>query len=335
MTEFLDLVPFARPPQGGAWEPLALTMILTGGVALPAAGLAAWHAAASWAYLFALTALCALACGLLGVFVPLEQPLRVWEFVAHPAFSSWTAWGAYILPLALLCSLALLWLHRRKEPAVRTGGLIAPVRLALALAALILGGLVLAYATGELRACVGRPLWSALWATPVLLAGGTAGAAGLALLLALRLWPVLGRCSAPPEGLRRTAPALVPLCALAALLLPAPQGFAPFVGPWWHGPETLMVLLGLTALLLHNTGRGGRTAWGLAALLSGVLLLWKIVHMGEIFGRNAALYPARAAFFDLLRPDALAAFAGTAGLAVLVAVLLPRLLPPAAPTLEG
>lgn len=128
MTEFLDLVPFARPPQWGAWEPLALTMILTGGVALPAAGLAAWHAAASWAYLFALTALCALACGLLGVFVPLEQPLRVWEFVAHPAFSSWTAWGAYILPLALLCSLALLWLHRRKEPAVRTGGLIAPVR---------------------------------------------------------------------------------------------------------------------------------------------------------------------------------------------------------------
>ena len=60
MTEFLDLVPFARPPQWGAWEPLALTMILTGGVALPAAGLAAWHAAASWAYLFALTALCAL-----------------------------------------------------------------------------------------------------------------------------------------------------------------------------------------------------------------------------------------------------------------------------------
>ena len=245
MTEFLDLVPFARPPQWGAWEPLALTMILTGGVALPAAGLAAWHAAASWAYLFALTALCALACGLLGVFVPLEQPLRVWEFVAHPAFSSWTAWGAYILPLALLCSLALLWLHRRKEPAVRTGGLIAPVRLALALAALILGGLVLAYATGELRACVGRPLWSAPLGTPVLLAGGTAGGC--------RPGPVAGpaplaRAGALLRPAGRPAPHRARPCAAlrsgrtAAARAP---GFCPLCGtPWWHGPEMLMVPAG-------------------------------------------------------------------------------------------
>jgi hypothetical protein len=323
MTEFLDLVPFARPPQWGAWEPLALTMILAGGAALMAAGLAVWRAA-SWTYLFALTACCALACGLLGVFVPLEQPLRVWEFAVHPAFTSWTAWGACILPLAVCCALALLWLHRGRGVAPRLCGL----------AGLVLGALVLAYATGELRACVGRPLWSALWATPVLLAGGAAAAAGLALLLALRLWPLLGRWSAVPEGLHRAGLLLLPLCALLALLLRAPQGFAPFAGPWWHGPEILIVLLGLAGLLLHSAGRGGAAAWGLAVWLSGVLLLWKVVHLGEIFGRNAALYPARAAVLDLLGLDALLAFAGTAGLAVLLAVLLPRLLPPAA-TLEG
>ena len=63
------------------------------------------------------------------------------------------------------------------------------------------------------------------------------------------------------------------------------------------------------------------------ALLSAMLLLWKIIHMGEIFGRNASLYPAREAFADLLTLDALAAFGGTVGLMVVLATVLPFLLP--------
>ena len=63
------------------------------------------------------------------------------------------------------------------------------------------------------------------------------------------------------------------------------------------------------------------------AILSAMLLLWKIIHMGEIFGRNASLYPAREAFADLLTLDALAAFGGTVGLMVVLATVLPFLLP--------
>ena len=49
--------------------------------------------------------------------------------------------------------------------------------------------------------------------------------------------------------------------------------------------------------------------------------------MGEIFGRNASLYPAREAFADLLSLDALAAFGGTIGLLVVLATVLPVVLP--------
>ena len=49
--------------------------------------------------------------------------------------------------------------------------------------------------------------------------------------------------------------------------------------------------------------------------------------MGEIFGRNASLYSARAAFGDLLTPGALAAFGGTLGLLVLLGTLVPYVRP--------
>ena len=41
MHELIDLVPFVQAPEWGAWEPLALTMILAGGIAAIAAGMAA------------------------------------------------------------------------------------------------------------------------------------------------------------------------------------------------------------------------------------------------------------------------------------------------------
>lgn len=83
MREIIDLVPFVNAPEWGAWEPLALTMILAGGVSTLGAGIAVLRRAKPFmVYVLAVAAISSLACGLLGVFVPLEQPLRVWEFAA-------------------------------------------------------------------------------------------------------------------------------------------------------------------------------------------------------------------------------------------------------------
>ncbi len=320
MADVRDLLPFVVAPQWGAWEPVALSMILAGGAALVLAALASWRPGGNArARLFAFAAVCALPCGLLGVSVPLEQPLRVWEFLARPAFSSWTAWGAYLVPLGLLCALALLW------RAGREGG----VPRWLSLAGLATGCLVLAYATGEVRACVGREVWSSPWMTPVLVAAGACGAVGLALLLALRLSLGPDASARAGKGLSRWSLGLAFGCALLALLVPAPRGFAPFVGGWWHAPEALMALLVLCALAFGGKGSAALAARGGAGVLAAMLLLWKVVHMGEIFGRNASLYPAAWAFGDLVSTDALTALAGTAGLLVVLAVATPLLVPAA------
>ena len=322
MHEIIDLVPFVNRPEWGAWEPLALTMILAGGVSAFGAGLAVLRRAKPFmVHVLALASCISLACGLMGVFVPLEQPLRVWEFAAHPSFSSWTAWGAYILPLCLVCVLVLLWQSGREQA----------VNRAAALAAAVLGILALAYATGEVRACVGRALWAGYWSSVVLTAAGLAAASGLVLLIWLRLrFDDFERGDSHAVPLLKLGGACLMLhllCAVLALLVRAPQGYAAFVDMWWHAPEALLVLLALCTLLLGSGSLARLAIRGSFALLAAMLLLWKIIHMGEIFGRNASLYPAREAFADLLTLDALAAFGGTVGLLVILATVLPVVLP--------
>lgn len=322
MHEFIDLVPFVQAPEWGAWEPLALTMILAGGIAAIAAGIAALRRMQpALVQIFALTALCAVASGLLGVFVPLEQPLRVWEFVAHPSFSSWTAWGAYILPLCLLSVLLLLWQSGAGRNSSRLAGA----------AAVCMGILALAYATGEVRACLGRALWTGYWSQLGLLAAGFAAASGLALLAGLRLLFDDFACGGEHAVLLLKLGGVCLggnlLCVLMALFMGAPQGYAPYVDMWWHGPEALMALLALCTIACGNGSAARLAMRGVCAVFSAILLLWKIIHMGEIFGRNATLYPARAAFTDLLTLDALTAFSGTLGLLVVLAVVLPTVLP--------
>ena len=322
MREIIDLVPFVNAPEWGAWEPLALTMILAGGVSTLGAGIAVLRRAKPFmVYVFALAAVSSLSSGLLGVFVPLEQPLRVWEFVAHPSFSSWTAWGAYILPLCFLCALVLLWQSGKEQP----------VNRGLALAAVCLGFLALAYATGEVRACVGRVLWADYWSSVVLTAAGFIAASGISLLIWLRLrfedFERGGRHAVFLLKFGGVCLMLTLLCAVLALLVRAPQGYTAFVDMWWHAPEAIMALLALCTSLLGSASLARLAVRGSFALLSAILLLWKIVHMGEIFGRNASLYPPREAFADLLSLDALAAFGGTIGLLVVLATVLPVVLP--------
>ena len=88
MHDILDLVPFVNRPEWGAWEPLALIMILAGGVSAFGAGLAALRGAKPFtAHVLALTSCIALACGILAVLVPLAPPFRVWEFGDLPSFT--------------------------------------------------------------------------------------------------------------------------------------------------------------------------------------------------------------------------------------------------------
>jgi hypothetical protein len=340
MPELMDLVPVVEAPVWGAWEPLALTMLLSGGVSFVAAGAAAVRKGDAFCvYLLSLTGICSVCCGLLGVFAPLEQPLRVWEFAAHPAFSSWTARGFCCLPLCLACGFALLWLSRRGKG----------IPLPLASAMLVSGGLIPVYVAGEVQACAGRALWLGPWSLLALLVAAVVGASGLTLLIGVSLKP---DCEKEPprkplqgssrvsfvnrsngsafslSGLGGVCAGLAFLCAATALLLRAPHGYAAFVDPWWHAPEAAVAFLGVGALALGKRGAARLGACGGCALAAAVLLLWKLIHMGEIFGRNASLYPARSAFADLLTSDALAAFGGTMGMLVVSAVVVPFLMPP-------
>lgn len=322
MPEIIDLVPFVNAPEWGAWEPLALTMILAGGLGAMAAGLASLRRAKPFAvYVLSLASLTALACGLMGVFVPLEQPLRVWEFIAHPSFSSWTAWGAYILPLCLLCAFILLCQSAREQTANRL----------VAIAAVGLGVLALAYATGEVRACVGRVLWSGYWASVVLATAGLVALSGLALLVWLRLrfddFNHGGNHTVPMLKLGSVCILLTLMSAVLALMVHTPFGYSVFVDMWWHAPESVIALLALCTLLLGSGTLARLAARGVFTLFAAIMLLWKLIHMGEILGRNASLFPAREAFADLLTLDALAAFGGVIGLLVVLVTVLPVLLP--------
>lgn len=314
MPDVMELVGVVPAPDWGALEPLALGMLTAGAAALILAALTLlWGRGERLARPFSLAALIAGLCGQSALFVSLEQPLRAYEFFLHPSTTSWTAAGAYIVPVFLLTAFGLVWRTRRPRPTNRS----------LAALALLPGIAVFTYATNEIMACVGRALWTSPMLPPLFVLAGLAGGIGLTACLA-------GGRDADP-GVTRALAGYAALgagaCAALAVFLPAPAGFAGAVSLWWHAPD-LLCLLALVAAVLgwKSAGRGLYVA-GIAGLAADFLLFWKLIQLGQAFPRDAATVADKAAFLDLLSGPSLLALAGTAGLLLALGLLVPALLP--------
>jgi hypothetical protein len=316
MPDVMELIGVVPAPDWGAWEPLALTMLTSGAAALILACLSPMSGRENrFARPFSLAALAAGLAGQAALFVSLEQPLRAYEFFLHPSFTSWTAIGAYIVPLFLISALAMALRTRKPGESNR---LCSALAMLPALA-------VFVYATNEIRACIGRSLWTSPFVPPAFVLAGLAGGVGLAACLASRQ---------KSHGPGSAATALAGFsaltatgCTVMALILPAPEGFAAAVSPWWHAPEMLCLLATAVALIGWRKPRHGALAAGLAGILTGYLLSWKLIHMGQAFACNAATVADKAALLDLVSGPSLLAASGTAGLLIALGILLPVLLP--------
>ena len=172
-------------------------------------------------------------------------------------------------------------------------------------------------------------MWTGPLVPPAFLVAGLAGGIGLAEYLALRLDP--SRRGLPQTSLAAPCAAAAAGCALMALALPTPQGFASATTLWWHTPEALCLLLAAAALAARRHPARLAFAAGPAALLSALLLYWKLINMGQAFARNAATVADKAALLDIISGSALMAVAGAAGLLLALAALLPILLPEQSP----
>lgn len=298
------------PPQvWGTWEPLAFFFLTAGAAATILACLAALRH--STFYATRLLGIVSLACGITGqasLLLGLEQPLRAYELFLRPQFTSWTAWGGFLIPLYLLCTLPLVWPRRKSR--------ISPVWIALALAAACL---VFLYANSEIMDCIGRALWLSPWLPVAFVLTGFCAALGFACLTASR--------EQAASMLPWAAAAAAFLCVPLSLAFPPPEGFARFATIWWHAPEIVCLVAALIAAIRPR--RWFRLT-GAMTCVSAFMVFWKIIHMGQAFGRSASTFSDAAAFLDILSPAALLSVAGGAGLWLAQVVILSMLFP--APT---
>ena len=121
-----------------------------------------------------------------------------------------------------------------------------------------------------------------------------------------------------------TSAAAAFVCALAALAFRAPEGFAQFATYWWHAPETICLIAAVIAAIRPR--RWFRLT-GAMTCVSAFMVFWKIIHMGQAFGRNASTFSDAAAFLDIVSPGSLLVLAGGAGLWLALALLLSMLFP--------
>lgn len=311
MTDFMELSNVQAALPWGAWEPLALFFLAAGA----AAGLLAALAALLGRDVrqVRVCGIAALTSGLVGqtcLLMGLEQPLRAYEFYLRPHFTSWTAWGAYIIPLFLLACLLLLWQSRKRR-----------VPLWSALAALVAAAFVFLYASREILESVGRVLWITPLLPVAFVVAGLAAACGFVAMLSPRPGSATPLPSAAVTGAF--------LCAALAALFRAPQGYAAYATVWWNAPALTALAAAFLALGCLRLFRLPRVAAGLACV-SAFMVFWKVIHMGQAFDRSASTFSDAAAWLDIISPASLLALAGGAGLWLAAAVILSMAFPPAA-----
>jgi protein NrfD len=239
-----------------------------------------------------------LSLGMGALFLDLEHKLFVWRLYTTFQATSPMSWGAWILVAvypallgALLLSVPPFLSRRFPALAVLSDGLCARATAVrgIAVANLVLGGLLGIY-TGILLSTLGaRPLWNSAALGPLFLASGLSSAAALAHLVA--------RDRSEREGLARAdqrfLQAELALIALFLIgLLTATQVHIRAAGLLLGGPFTASFWVGIVGfgialpLVLQWLAAGHRIRHTpvapLLVLAGGLLLRFVIVHAGQV-----------------------------------------------------
>ncbi|WP_284335848.1 NrfD/PsrC family molybdoenzyme membrane anchor subunit [Comamonas sp. NoAH] len=138
----------------------------------------------------------------------LHQPARFWHFYAHFTPWSWMSWGALLLPLFVVLSLAmcaLWWLGLQ-----RWMRLLAPLLVLSALS-------ICVYTGAEMMVIRARPLWNTLWVPINLALTGWLAAVGVAMVIGRFLPANLRPGASAMQALRSMGLCLAALLVLVAV----------------------------------------------------------------------------------------------------------------------
>ncbi|HEY4664188.1 MAG TPA: NrfD/PsrC family molybdoenzyme membrane anchor subunit [Comamonas sp.] len=138
----------------------------------------------------------------------LHQPARFWHFYAHFTPWSWMSWGALLLPLFVVLSLAmcaLWWLGLQRWMC-----LLAPLLVLSALS-------ICVYTGAEMMVIRARPLWNTLWVPINLALTGWLAAVGVAMVIGRFLPANLRPGASAMQALRSMGLCLAALLVLVAV----------------------------------------------------------------------------------------------------------------------
>lgn len=303
-----------------------------------------------WAAVSRQALLVALVSGLtapIALLADLHQPGRFLNFYLHPNLQSWMAWGSFFIPLYLSGLLLYAWLCLRPQLAklarAETGQRIAAVYRALAygghdnrtatrLAALVtaLGALLILLYTGmEVMVVRARPLWNTPLLPVLFAVTAFAGALGMTALfeaIARRRTaaPLLNRWIAVSQWL------LLALLAgwLVSGLTGASSGAAEVLDAVRSSTGWAMAfawLVGTTLLTLWTAHRrpNSLVLVALLALHCAWAFRWILFMGGQAIPKMGAAFRA---YTLTVTPDGLLGIVGTAGLFLVIYIVLTSLI---------
>lgn len=349
MSTTVEILGYAREP---GWLPWAVQYFFLIGISTAAFFLSlpglVWRRA-EWRGLSRRAQLAALVCGLtapVALLADLHQPGRFLNFYLHPNLHSWMAWGSFFIPLYLFGLLLYAWLCLRPQFAVLAGnggsfaglyrrlaygghdnaGAIRAAALIAALGALA----VLLYTGMEVMVVHARPLWN----TPLLplLFAVTALSGGFGMTALFET--VAGRSAAAPLLNRwQERCQWLMLILLAAWLVLGLSGASATAA---EALATVQGSLGWMLVLAWLVASSLLTVWlaeaypnsvllpALLALHGTWLVRWIVFIGGQTLPKMGATFSA---YFVSLTPDSLLGIVGTAGLCLVLYIVLTSFIP--------
>jgi tetrathionate reductase subunit C len=317
MNTSVEVFGFAREP---GWLPWAVQYFFLIGISalaffLTLPGLL-WRRA-GWESLSRRALLVALVCGLaapLALLADLHQPGRFLNFYLHTNFGSWMGWGSYFIPLYVVGLLAYAWSVLRAN------------RAGIGIAALVAGlgaVLVLVYSGMETMIVAARPLWHSFLIPAFFVVSALAGALGMTGLFEA----IAGRTDSAPllrRWLRFSQWGLLLLLAVWLLLAASGVGghreaLATIHGGWVSAWVWFVASIALTLWLARGSSQ---LLPALFALHGAWLARWLVFMGGQGVPKLGSTYTAQTLSFT---PDSLLGIVGTAGLCLVIYIVLTSL----------
>ncbi|HJW23663.1 MAG TPA: NrfD/PsrC family molybdoenzyme membrane anchor subunit [Rhodocyclaceae bacterium] len=348
MNTTVEIFGYAREP---GWLPSAVQYFFLIGVSIGAFFLSlpglVWGRA-EWRGVSRRALLAALVCGLtapVALLADLHQPGRFLNFYLHPNFGSWMAWGSFFIPIYLFGLLLYAWLCLRPRLAVLAGegGPLAPIYRTLAYggyrnagairaAALVagVGALTVLLYTGMEMMVIGA---RSLWHTPVLplLYAVTAVTGGLGMTGLFEAAngrsaaaPVLNRWLERCQWLTLALLGVWLVLGFTGLSTAAAEALAAMNGSLGWLASFAWLIASILAILWAARRPGSLLLLALFALQLAWTVRWIVFMGGQALAKiGAATY----AYSVSLTPDSLLGILGTAGLCLVLYIVLTSLVP--------